>query len=284
MSESLAAACPAKVNLFLRVLARETSGYHSLETLFCRLALADRLTVSSTESGIHLEVSGADLGPVEQNLAWRAADAVLQATGRRFGVAMQLEKAIPAQAGLGGGSSDAATALNLVNQLAGNAVPRGELLQMAGRLGSDVPFFMTESSLALAWGRGERLLTLPSLPPRPVLLVVPPEPVETRAAYGWLDEDSGDSRRGGVMLTAGLLDNWNDVARLAGNDFESPLFSRMPRLREAFVALAGTGPLVCRMSGSGSVLFAVYRSERHRDDAAMTLGTRHGKLISSATV
>ncbi|PKL93279.1 MAG: 4-(cytidine 5'-diphospho)-2-C-methyl-D-erythritol kinase, partial [Gemmatimonadetes bacterium HGW-Gemmatimonadetes-1] len=101
MNQAITVSCPAKVNLFLRVLAREADGYHGLETLFCRIGLADELTVERTDDGIELEVSGADVGPVEQNLAWRAADAVLAATGRRFGVRMQMIKRIPAGGGLG---------------------------------------------------------------------------------------------------------------------------------------------------------------------------------------
>ena len=136
--------CPAKLNLFLRVLAREADGYHGIETLYARMGLADTLRVDRTAGGVSLTVTGADVGPPEQNLAWRAADAVLAATGRRFGVAMELTKRIPTGGGLGGGSSDAAGALLAVNQLANGAIPRAELLQMAYRLGADVPFFMME--------------------------------------------------------------------------------------------------------------------------------------------
>src|SRR3954470_8371689 len=118
----------AKVNLFLRILAREASGYHQIETAFALLELADELIVRRTESGITLHVQGPDLGPTNENLAVRAARAVLDATGNRFGVAIELTKRIPVRAGLGGGSSDAAAALHAVNALAGNAIPRQELM------------------------------------------------------------------------------------------------------------------------------------------------------------
>ncbi len=276
--------CPAKVNLFLRVLAREESGYHNIETLFCRVGLADTLAVERTDAGISLEVEGADVGAVEQNLAWRAAEVVLNATGRRFGVAMQLTKRIPAGAGLGGGSSDAAAALLALNALAHQAVPRAELFNMAHRLGADVPFFLSEAPLALAWGRGQRMLRLPALLSMPVLLVVPTTPVPTAEAYAWVDEvRSRDGGRGAVALDLDVLGNWSDVARLAGNDFESVVFGRMPEVRAAFEALAHTAPLLCRMTGSGSTLFAVYRNVRDRDDAAMQLGPKHGTLVRTAT-
>lgn len=282
MTDQLTLACPAKLNLFLRVLAREADGYHGVETLFCRAGLADTLAVERTGGGIALEVSGADLGPVEENLAWRAADAVLAATGRRFGVRMHLEKRIPAGGGLGGGSSDAAAALLAVNRLAGDAVPRAELLHLAARLGADVPFLASGAPLALAWGHGERLLALPPLPVRPALLLLPGIPVATAEAYRWVDEiRAAAGRRGVVLLDPALLGNWSDIARIAGNDFEAAVFARHPPIRAAFEALAATGPFLCRMSGSGSTLFAVYRNDADRDHATQQLGPRHGTVVAT---
>jgi 4-diphosphocytidyl-2-C-methyl-D-erythritol kinase len=280
VSQALTLTCPAKVNLFLRVLAREADGMHGLETLFCRLDLADELMVERAAEGTTLVVEGAEVGPVEENLAWRAAEAALAATGRRFGVAMRLTKRIPAGAGLGGGSSDAAAALLAVNRLADNAIPRGELFHLAARLGADVPFFLADTPLALAWGPGTRLLRLPALPARPILLVVPDERVATAQAYGWVDAiRAGSSGRGSVALDLSLLGDWADLARVSGNDFEAAIFGRHPPLKATFEALAGTRPLLCRMTGSGSALVAVYRNERDRDDAASQLGSRHGMMI-----
>jgi 4-diphosphocytidyl-2-C-methyl-D-erythritol kinase len=271
---------PAKLNLFLRVLAREADGYHGLETLFCLVSLADSLRVERRDGGgVTIEVEGADVGPDGQNLAVRAAAMVLEATGRRFGVHLALTKRIPLQAGLGGGSTDAAAALHATNALANGAVPRHELLQFAARLGSDVPFFAAGVPLALAWGHGERLLALPPLPPAPALLLTPPRGVGTAEAYGWVAEARQSAgRRGAVALDLDALSRWGDIGRMAGNDFESPVFQRVPEIRAAFEALVATHPLVCRMSGSGSTLFAVYRSARDRDDARMMLGRKHGRL------
>jgi 4-diphosphocytidyl-2-C-methyl-D-erythritol kinase len=277
---------PAKLNLFLRVLTRDTDGYHGLETLFCLVDLADELVAERRDgSGATVEVEGADVGAPEENLALRAAHLVLDATGRRFAVHLRLTKRIPVQAGLGGGSSDAAAALVLVNELAGRAVPRHELLQLAARLGSDVPFFLTGAPLALGWNRGERLLVLPPLPSAPVLLLVPPIPVPTAEAFGWLAAARQSmGRRGAVALDLDALSTWGDIGRMAGNDFESPVFGRHPEIRAAFEALVGTRPLVCRMSGSGSAFFAVYRSVRDRDDAAMMLGRKHGRVVPATTL
>jgi 4-diphosphocytidyl-2-C-methyl-D-erythritol kinase len=282
----IAVACHAKVNLFLRVLAREEDGFHSLETLFCLLDLADRLVVERREQpGVTIEVSGGDVGPAADNLAVRAAQLVLEATGHRFGVHLELAKRIPVRAGLGGGSSDGAAALLGVNRVAGEAVPRHELLQFAARLGSDVPFLLSGAPLALGWGRGERLMRLAPLPEAPVLLLTPPVAVSTADAYRWVDEARhGLGRRGAVALEAGALATWGDIARMAGNDFESPVFARHREVREAFEALVTTRPTVCRMTGSGSTLFAVYRSDRDRDDAAMMLGRKYGIVTAARTL
>ncbi len=286
MTGVVAVTAHAKVNLLLRVLSRETSGYHGIETLFCGIALADRVTAEWRETpGVTLAVSGADCGPTEENLAVRAAELVLQATGRKFGVHLTLEKRIPVRGGLGGGSSDAAAALAAVNALAGNAIPRHELLQFAGRLGSDVPFFVSGGPLALGWGHGERLLQLPPLPAAPALLVIPPVGVSTPEAYRMVDEArQGVGSRGAVSLDLEALGSWGSIARLAGNDFEFALFGRHPELRAAFEALVATRPLLCRMSGSGSTIFAVYRTPRDREDAQMQLSPRLGQVIATETL
>jgi 4-diphosphocytidyl-2-C-methyl-D-erythritol kinase len=277
--------CPAKVNLFLRVLAREADGYHGIETLFCLLGLADTLVAERREGQeVTINTNGADLGPDPDNLAVRAARGVLEATGRKFGVHLALTKRIPVRAGLGGGSSNAAAALVAVNRLAGNAVPRHELLQMAARLGSDVPFLLSGGPLALGWGHGERLLRVPPLPPAPALLLIPPVAISTVEAYRWVDQAKvSGGPRGAVALDLESLSTWGSIGRMAGNEFESVVFGRHPEVRAAFEALTGTHPLLCRMSGSGSALFAVYRNARERDDAKMMLSPRLGKTVATET-
>lgn len=278
MTERVELKAHCKVNLLLRVLAREESGFHQIETLFALTSLHDTIAATRTEDGnVSIDVRGADVGPDADNLAVRAARLVLEATSHRFGVHLELTKAVPAGAGLGGGSSDAASALLATNQLAGNAIPRHELLQLAARLGSDVPFFITGAPLALAWGRGDRLLRLPAIPPAPGLLLHPPEPVSTADAYALLAATRENApRRGALALDLQALSSWGDIARMSGNDFESAVFSKRPDLRQAFEALAGTHPMLCRLSGTGSSLVGLYRSQGERDDAVMMLGRKHG--------
>jgi 4-diphosphocytidyl-2-C-methyl-D-erythritol kinase len=286
MSTAVRILCHAKVNLFLRVLAREDDGFHGIETLFCRIGLADELIAERREGkDVSLDAGATDLGAPDDNLAVRAARLVLDATGRRFGVHLALTKRIPVQAGLGGGSSDAAAALLLVNHLAGNPVPRHELLQFGARLGSDVPFFVSGGPFALGWGHGERLIRLAPLPAAPALLVIPPVGIATAEAYRWIDQaKKPGAARGAVALDADGLATWGSIGRMAGNEFESVIFGRHPEIRAVFEALAATHPLICRMSGSGSSVFAVYRSPRERDDAKQMLSPRLGKVIETETL
>lgn len=276
---------PAKINLFLRVLAKEDSGYHGIETLFCRISLADRLTVAQADGRtVALTTEGEECGPPAENLATRAAQMVLDATGNRIGVSLHLVKNIPAKAGLGGGSSDAAAALDGVNQLMGNPIPRHELLQLGSKLGADVPFFLSGASLALGWDRGDRLFRLPALPAAPGLLLIPPVGVSTADAYKWVDATRADAgRRGALALDLEALQSWGSIGRMAGNDFEGAVFGRQPSVRDAFEKLVSTQPLVCRLSGSGSALFAIYRTAGDREDAKMRLGKKFGRVIAVET-
>lgn len=258
---------PAKINLWLRVFPPDATGYHPLDTLFCAVDLADEITVyDDAQSGIHLDVRGHDVGPSEKNLAFRAALEYKTATGIDKGLTITLNKVIPAGAGLGGGSSDAATVLKKLNELNDNVVSNDDLLAMGARIGSDVPFFLCGSSLAHATGRGEILQALPSLPRKPVLIVTPEFSVSTPEAYRWIDEDKAWSQQDevGSMTVSG----WSDVAKKATNDFERVLFKRFPELQRTRDFLREMGATIAMVSGSGSALFGIFESEAERDQAA----------------
>jgi 4-diphosphocytidyl-2-C-methyl-D-erythritol kinase len=274
----------AKANLLLRILSKEADGYHGIETLFTLLELHDEITVERVAEGIELEVEGAETGPVEENLAYQAAAAALEATGGRFGVRITLRKHVPVQAGLGGGSSDGAAVLHAVNRLADDAVPRHEILQFAAKLGSDVAFFASGAALALAWGRGERLFRLSAPRASPALIVVPPFGVSTATAYQQFEIGRAQQRRrGAVVFDLDAFDTWGGIGRLGGNDFEASVFGRLPQLKELHERVAETRPLLARLCGSGSALIAVYKSERDRDGAALEIGERDQRLIKTMT-
>lgn len=263
---SLRMKAPAKINLFLRVLAREEGGYHQIETLYAAVDLADRISVEPGGSEVTLAVEGADLGPPQENLVYRAAQGFLERVGGT-GARIELEKRIPARAGLGGGSSDAAAVLRALNRLHGDPLENRELMEMGAALGADVPFFLSPTTLALAWGRGDRLLALPPLPSRPILLVLPDEGVGTAEAYAELAEarrrQRGESASVGRsrLLAPGELGSWEGVAALAENDFHRTVFRDRPDLKRLHRKLVETEPLLALLSGSGSALFAVFRGE-----------------------
>jgi 4-diphosphocytidyl-2-C-methyl-D-erythritol kinase len=260
-------AAQAKVNLRLRILAREESGYHQIETLFLRLALADDVCVRLAGSARSLDVAGEidarQLGPAERNLAWRAAEAYATATGWPAGFAIELTKRIPVGAGLGGGSADAGAVLRLLDALAPVPIGEAALLALASPLGADVAFLTATDAFALGWGRGERLLPLPPPPQRDVLLALPPFGVGTSEAYGWLvtartAEPKRDDRDDRLDLAS--LADWDGIARLATNDFEPVVRARHPQIGALVDALRAAGCAPAMMSGSGSTVFGVLPS------------------------
>jgi 4-diphosphocytidyl-2-C-methyl-D-erythritol kinase len=260
---------PAKVNLFLRILAQEKSGFHQLETLFTTLEFGDTVTLERTSSGIHLEADGPPMGPPEKNLVFRAATGFLQESGISGGVGIHLKKRIPLAAGLGGGSSDAAATLLGLRSLFPGALGDERLLRLAGSLGSDVPFFLSPSPLTLAWGRGDRLLPLPPLPQAPVLLALPPVEVRTPAAYALLDQRRRSATEGGSarILPLGVFSSWARLGDLAENDFEAPILLEHPLLGRIRGALLESGSLISLLSGSGSAVFGLFGDEHAASSA-----------------
>lgn len=287
MTEFLEILAPAKINLWLRVLAREESGYHSLESLFTAISLADRLVIGLTPTpGIELKVSGeGDTGPNEKNLVHRAAAAFLARHPSRGGVRIELEKVIPTAAGLGGGSSDAAATLRGLNHLFGGPLLPANLLDIAIRLGSDVPFFLADTPFALAWGRGERLLALPTPPARQVLIAHPGVAVPTADAFRRLAELRGGSRVPQARaLSLEALSSWEGICGLAENDFETPAFERIPRLVEARAVLLDAGASIALLAGSGGSLFGIFEMSADLGPAAAELESRGWRCWSEQTL
>lgn len=262
---------PAKVNLVLRVLAREASGYHQLETVFLGLEFGDVLSVALKGRGISLTVEGPLPGPTEENLVYRAARAFLTRAGIERGVELHLSKRIPTQGGLGGGSSDAAATLKALSALLPGSVERQDLWDIAGALGSDVPFFLSPSPRALAWGRGERILPLSPLPQVAVILAAPPLRVSTPEAFRSLAEErsrTGEPRRPGCLHREGM-GRWEETGAGAENDFEPVIFRRYPLLGRIRAVMEEQSPRLSLLSGTGASLFAVFET-REEAEAAKT--------------
>jgi 4-diphosphocytidyl-2-C-methyl-D-erythritol kinase len=268
---------PAKVNLRLVVLAREESGFHGLETLFCALAMSDALVLERGGEGVALTVAGdVATGPPDENLVVRAARRFYSEIRQQPSIEIVLEKRIPSSAGLGGGSSDAAACLLGLNGMYGEPLDAATLMQLGSELGSDVPFFLCGSPLALAWSRGERLLTLPPLPSRPVLVAHPRIPLPTAGAF-----QSIAAQRGGAYkprassIASGQLESWSGIVEIAHNDFGENAGREIPVLVAGLTALRESGADIALLAGSGASIFGIFPVERqlsHAERALQNLG------------
>ena len=265
MHDSVLVAAHAKINLYLRVLAREESGYHGIETIFQRIALHDDVRVSLSNDR-RLACAGptmpaAGLGPVESNLAYRAALLYMDAARRDDGFSIDITKNIPVGGGLGGGSTDAAATLRAFDTLSTTPLGDARLLELAAQLGSDVPFLLTGWSRALAWGRGTRMLELPALPTAAVTLVTFDEGVDTGSAYRALAEQRlrDHAAVGAAALDASMLESWSGVAELATNDFESVVSQTHAGVKLALHSLRSVAPAgaITMMSGSGATCYVI---------------------------
>lgn len=279
-------AAQAKINLRLKVLGLGESGYHSIETVFQRLELADRITVSVSDGGgIELDVYGDESlvlasGPAEQNLALLAAKSYMRRAGWHPHVDIRVEKVIPVGAGLGGGSADAAAVLRALDALAPAPLPAAELLTLAATIGSDVPFLASDHVVAVGWGRGERLMSLPPLPSRPVVLGIPPLHVSTREAYGWLGRSRSDAPPP-PTLPGDAFASWERAVAYAENDFSEAVAERHPVIRAIRESLLARGARLAMLTGSGSAVFGIFDSD---DQARASESVREWREIRTATL
>jgi 4-diphosphocytidyl-2-C-methyl-D-erythritol kinase len=246
---------PSKINLTLEVLARREDGYHALRSVMVPLALADAIAIEPSER-FAFECDTDGLGG-DDNLVVRAAAAL----GALPPVRITLTKRVPSQAGLGGGSSDAATVLRAAMDGALGSPPGVDWLQIARGLGSDVPFFLAGTA-ALVEGTGERVTPAGSLPPWNVLIVKPPAAVSTAAAYAAIDRTERPSRARNSSvsieaLTALQRFDFDAVEQLLQNDFHDVIASSVPEVATAIDALHGAGARRVLLSGSGSSVFTL---------------------------
>ncbi|MEX0600384.1 MAG: 4-(cytidine 5'-diphospho)-2-C-methyl-D-erythritol kinase [Rhodothermales bacterium] len=261
---------PAKINLGLHVLRRRGDGYHDIETVFIRIPWADLLRAEAADT-LRLTCTDASLPVDERNL-------VIQAARRldvRRGAHLVLEKHLPAGAGLGGGSSDAAATLLLLNEVWDLGRSNEELHEIAAQLGSDVPFFVDDGTAALGMGRGERLEPLldpdtdePYVLPYPLVVVVPPVHVSTAEAYQLVEPDADDRPDLAELVLSNDLERWREELI---NDFQGPLLTRFPAVAETKTALEHAGAAYTSLSGSGSAVFGVFEDAAQAEAAAEAL-------------
>jgi 4-diphosphocytidyl-2-C-methyl-D-erythritol kinase len=269
----------AKVNLDLRILGVRPDGYHDLRTIFQSLALADTVSFRSRPGPFELRCDEPDVPTDRRNLVWKAASLLWRTAhlgrGEPRGVSVTLEKRIPAEAGLGGGSADAAVTLVALNRLWKLGLDGASLARIAARLGADVPFFLVGGT-ALGLGRGDDIYPLTDLPRVHVVLIRPGFGVSTVEAYRWYDEDPGLTirRRSDIPVadrpvrrgTAAFPKpaGWPAWATSLRNDLERPVVGHHPTVGRIRQALLDAGAVMAAMSGSGSAVFGLFE----RGDAA----------------
>ena len=261
---------PAKINLGLHVLRKRPDGYHDIETVFIRIPWADVLRAEPADD-LRLTCSDPNLPTDASNLVMKAAREL--SDGQR-GADLHLEKHLPIGAGLGGGSSDAATALTALNDLWDLGRSRDDLFEVAARLGSDVPFFLGPEA-ALGTGRGEYLEPLidpetdePYRPPFILVVAAPTIHVSTPEAYGLVDPRDDDRGDLCEIVLSNDLDRWR---RELVNDFEAPIFEKYPPIREVKAALTSAGADYASLSGSGAAVYGFFEREEPATGAAEAL-------------
>ena len=252
---TLTLAAPAKINYLLDVIRKRPDGYHDLRMIMQRVNLCDEITLTLADTpGITVTCNSANAPDGPENIAWKAARVMLDRSGSSGGVTIHISKNIPVAAGLGGGSSDAATVLMGMNTLLDMNLPEQELMQIGTKLGADVPFFIFKKP-ALAEGIGDRLTPLPDMPMCWIVLVNPGVHVST----AWVYRSLQLTNRRELNKLPRFFSSVEQVVSIMSNDLETvtiPAFPVIDAIKSRLVALGAVGSM---MSGSGSTVFGVFK-------------------------
>ena len=283
---SIELTAPAKVNLFLKVLNKRRDSYHNILTVFERISLADHIKISKSQCGIAITTDKFVTREPKDNIAYKAADLILNYANSKRGVQIRIKKRIPMAAGLGGGSSDGAAVLVGMNRLFDIGLNKKELMRLAKRLGSDVPFFVLDTPFAIGKGRGEKLVSIKSKAIFWHLIIYPGFKLSTKDIYKALDEVRAQSkdltlrRSSGSSgehlpnhLTSSLYDDkihrlLEDSARLdtlramMHNDLEYIAISKRPVIGKIVERLADILDTNVKLSGSGPSVFCLYKTRK----------------------
>jgi 4-diphosphocytidyl-2-C-methyl-D-erythritol kinase len=250
----------AKINLDLRVLGPRADGFHELRTVFQSIALHDTITCTLREGPFALDCDAAGLPLDAGNLVWKAAEALWRALRRQGPLrdaVIRIEKRIPVEAGLGGGSADAAATLLALAKAWRVPLRVSQLTDVAGALGADVPFFLSGGT-ALGLGRGDEIYPLADLPRHWVVLLYPGFGVSTRNAFAWYAEERALGRVS-LREPQQVPGPWPSRAAQMINDLEAPVARRHPEIDQMKSALRRAGALAAAMSGSGSTVFGLFQ-------------------------
>lgn len=251
---------PAKINLTLDILGKRTDGYHKIESIFQAVSLCDVLTFKKLSTGIKVTTDHASLPVDERNLVYQAARLMYTKFSLAGGIQIDIKKNIPLGAGLGGGSSDAAAVIKALQRMHGVETTKEELLLLASKIGSDVPFFV-EGGTAVVAGRGEHIWPVPDMPTRELLLVLFPFELSTATVFAKWDSPPGNNTR---RALAALYDgDWQGMEKFATNGLQEAAFICQPKIEVAYKLLMANGFSPVHISGSGPSL-VVYSKDKEK--------------------
>jgi 4-diphosphocytidyl-2-C-methyl-D-erythritol kinase len=266
---------PAKLNISLKVFGKRPDGFHRIRSIMVPVSLHDEVTVEEADAGIRVETDDPSVPADVANTCYRAAALFMEWAGEPKGVHIRIRKRIPVEAGLGGGSSDAAAALKGLIALSGRTPPEEALREMAVRVGADVPFF-TLGAPALAEGIGERLTKLEWRIPFHALIVKPPFGLSTREGYARLGRGAGDPPADSEIPA---FRGWEDLVPAVTNDFEAAWEGARPEIGAIKKELLSAGARAAGLSGSGSAVFGLFGSADAARDARGTLSRGNGRRL-----
>ncbi|MAT38651.1 MAG: 4-(cytidine 5'-diphospho)-2-C-methyl-D-erythritol kinase [Ectothiorhodospiraceae bacterium] len=269
----------AKINIGLQIVRKRDDGFHDIDTVFHRVDVYDTIKLTPAESGVTIKCDTPTIPTDDTNLCARAAKALLDATGSTKGVHILLEKRIPVGAGLGGGSSDAASVLTGLTELLHLTISPDELAQIAEKIGSDVPYFLRDGS-AYAKGKGEILSYFELDLPYWIVLVYPGIHISTPWAYGRFEFNPQlpiHNLQKLLLEHKALPVRWVNSIR---NDFEPIVFEAHEEIMRVKEVLYRTGADFALMSGSGSSVFGLFRDERYANECADFFSKRYPTYIT----
>ncbi len=257
MKEMLHLESPAKINLRLEILKKREDGYHEIRTIFQKISLYDTLHFSmDRRKGVRITTDHRDLVTGKKNLVYQAVKSILKKSDYGGGVKVEIEKRIPIGAGLGGGSSNAATALKALNRLLKIDLKRKELREIGEKIGADVPFFLFKGS-AVGTGIGERLRKI-ELPALWYILISPNFEVSTQWAY----QNSILTKTKSHFNLHKLLKSRKGIVHLLRNDLEAVVSARHPEIISMKGMLLSAGAMGAMMTGSGPTVFGLFDREK----------------------
>jgi 4-diphosphocytidyl-2-C-methyl-D-erythritol kinase len=270
IADGLVISTPAKVNLFLEVLGKRPDGYHDLETLMVAVTLEDELEFQSDQSGaLTLSCDRPELSCGPENLVLKAAERLRRHTGSKLGARIRLTKRIPMQAGLAGGSSDAAATLRGLNELWDLGLSDQRLAEIGAEIGSDVPFFF---SPGVAWctGRGEKVEPIPLGRDLDFVLASPAVGLSTASVFREVEVPQ-QAVSGAAIREAVRRGDVEEVGRRLHNRLQQPAERLCPQVREVREALAAANPAGVLMTGSGTTVYGLCRDRNDAIRVARTM-------------